>query len=264
MRLHRQSQQQVPLVTRGRVHEAWLQVYLQVQILTVYNYKGTACLTAGRVLAFANEHHSSKLEDRKLLGQEEGPRNAAMSADQTFPEGWIEVTDLPLDWLTQSETEIARHQPLLHSAVRAQISTRDSDIIHLGRGINVLAMEVLESSIQLVRQDTICERVKEEPFTELNVEMKWESFSGFNICQLIHCNKCPRAISSISLHCRKVTSHCMSLPEGLLASQISSSKRFRQVHAHLKLDIKLINFPEAGSVGGHQGHGHRQREAHFP
>ena len=264
MRLHRQSQQQVPLVTRGRVHEAWLQVYLQVQILTVYNYKGTACLTAGRVLAFANEHHSSKLEDRKLLGQEEGPRNAAMSADQTFPEGWIEVTDLPLDWLTQSETEIACHQPLLHSAVRAQISTRDSDIIHLGRGINVLAMEVLESSIQLDRQDTICERVKEEPFTELNVEMKWESFSGFNICQLIHCNKCPRAISSISLHCRKVTSHCMSLPEGLLASQISSSKRFRQVHAHLKLDIKLNNFPEAGSVGGHQGHGHRQREAHFP
>ena len=189
MRLHRQSQQQVPLVTRGRVHEAWLQVYLQVQILTVYNYKGTACLTAGRVLAFANEHHSSKLEDRKLLGQEEGPRNAAMSADQTFPEGWIEVTDLPLDWLTQSETEIACHQPLLHSAVRAQISTRDSDIIHLGRGINVL-------TIQLVRQDTICERVKEEPFTELNVEMKWESFSGFNICQLTLSTSCTSSISA--------------------------------------------------------------------
>ena len=35
----------------------------------------------------------------------------------------------------------------------------------------------------------------------------------------------------------RLSSHCMSLPEGLLASQISSSKRFRQVHAHLKLDI---------------------------
>ena len=36
----------------------------------------------------------------------------------------------------------------------------------------------------------------------------------------------------------------------------------RQVH--LKLNTKLINFPEAGSVGVHQGQGQRQRDAQFP
>ena len=193
----------VPVVTREGVHEVWHQegqVYLQVQILTEFNYKDTAYLYAGQVLAYVHEHHRSKLEDRKLLDQEEGLGSEAISADQTFPEGWIWINDsnLPVGWQTQSGTEMARHQPLQHSIVRAQISSRNSCCtIHLDRVIIDHTTEVFELSMELVKQDNISQR--EEPL--VNVEMKRKSCSGLHLHQINTCNECARAMScTISLH----------------------------------------------------------------
>ena len=82
--------------------------------------------------------------------------------------------------------------------MRAQISTRDSYTIHL---VNNRAKEMLEFSMELIKKENISQGVKEEPSTEVNVEMKWESCSEFNICQLN-----PHVSCTISLHyCRKVT-----------------------------------------------------------
>jgi hypothetical protein len=56
--------------------------------------------------------------------------------------------------------------------------------------------------------------------------------------------------------------HCSHGAGQAVPLNIQEFLEFGQVH--LKLNIKLINFPEDGSVGVRQGHDHSQRDAHFP
>ena len=55
--------------------------------------------------------------------------------------------------------------------------------------------------------------------------------------------------------------HCSHGAGQAVPLNIQEFLEFGQVH--LKLNIKLINFPEDGSVGVRQGHDHSQRDAHF-